>query len=177
MSDAAPRERFVGALQFVLGGWLFLTAWMAYVAGANFKIVEPTTLHDSAEVFGALAEGDERRQALRFVASEINRHLFVVYGYLQIVLFAAAVGFFAMARKPSRVVLGSIVGCGVMALAWVVWLNPAIVELGRTIDFMPRDPEPPEVVRFFTLHKVAVGSELAKMALIALAGHLLSRPK
>ena len=66
-----------------------------------------------------------------------------------------------------------------MAALFLAWFTPTMVELGREIDFMARDPEPPQVTRFYSLHRINVALELGKLAmLVAVAVHLIrSRTK
>ena len=58
---------------------------------------------------------------------------------------------------------------GVIAMLAVVvlmlaWLTPAIVSLGRSLDFVPRDPSPPGMQRFWLLHAAYTSLEMLKLA-------------
>lgn len=165
--------RWGGALLWLLGGWFVLTAGMGYIASANFRVVEPDGLRASADVFASLAEGEERRQALRYVASEINRHLFALYGWVNLACAVLSVGLWFLAGRPSRLVLGMLVACLAMAIPIAFYFPSALTELGREIDFLPRDPPPPEVVRFYDLHTIDVLLELAKLVLLPVAAAVL----
>src|SRR5712691_1100635 len=45
----------------------------------------------------------------------------------------------------------------------LVWLTPAIVSLGRSLDFVPRDPSPPGMQRFWVLHAAYTSLEMIKL--------------
>jgi hypothetical protein len=46
----------------------------------------------------------------------------------------------------------------------LAYLTPAIVSLGRELDFVPRDPEPPGMRRFWLLHAAYTSLEMLKLA-------------
>ena len=45
----------------------------------------------------------------------------------------------------------------------LAWLTPSIVSLGRSLDFVPRDPAPPGMQRFWILHAAYTSLELVKL--------------
>jgi hypothetical protein len=51
---------------------------------------------------------------------------------------------------------------GVVALA-AAWLTPQIITVGRSLDFVPRDPVPSSLNRFWILHGVYTVLELCKL--------------
>jgi hypothetical protein len=114
---------------------------------------------------------DQTRIVLRHLASEINRTYLRAYGWAQVVL--GAVLFLLLWREHPRDTTG-LVGVGVMlALVMVMMLSitPEIVMLGRRINFVPRNPPPPEMARFRLLHGAFTGLDgvklLAATALLA----------
>jgi hypothetical protein len=44
-----------------------------------------------------------------------------------------------------------------------VWLQPQITSIGRSLDFVPRDPPPPAFGRFWALHGAYTALELGKL--------------
>ena len=55
----------------------------------------------------------------------------------------------------------------------LVYLTPAIVTLGRSLDFVPRQPAPPGMSRFWILHAAYTSLEMLKLAIgIAIAATL-----
>ena len=57
----------------------------------------------------------------------------------------------------------------------LVYLTPAIVSLGRELDFVPRDPAPPGMSRFWVLHAAYTSMEMLKLALGLLVAGLIAR--
>jgi hypothetical protein len=62
---------------------------------------------------------------------------------------------------PAGVVVLAMLATVVVMLAW---LTPAIVSLGRELDFVPRIPEPPGMQRFWILHAAYTSLEMLKLA-------------
>jgi hypothetical protein len=57
----------------------------------------------------------------------------------------------------------------------LVYLTPAIVSLGRELDFVPREPAPPGMSRFWVLHAAYTSLEMLKLALGLLVAGLIAR--
>jgi len=156
------------ALCALLAAWLAVAAAMAFVATSNFRVVEPADLRDSEEVFAAHEDPVERRMAIRYIASELNRFYFQRYDRIQALLAGACFLALVASRRRSRtraLLFGLVVA---IVAANAFHYTPRLVEIGREIDFLPRDGEPAEPVReFWRLHHQSVGLELGKMALLA----------
>lgn len=166
--NAIRESRAAFALATLVGAWFMLTLAMSFVAGANFGTLKPDRLRQADQVFGALEAGPPREQALRYVASELNRRYFALYGRVQVGL-AVLAGLAVWRLRPARPALRFLIAlCALAALDFLFHLVPAITELGRQIDFMPRDPKPPEVADFDRLHHLAVGIETSKLFLLLL---------
>ncbi len=56
-----------------------------------------------------------------------------------------------------------------IVLVLTFYLAPQLVETGRALDFEPRDPEPPALAEFNTLHRVYSGLATAKVVLLIVA--------
>jgi hypothetical protein len=65
----------------------------------------------------------------------------------------------ADARRAVRGVLAMLA----IVVAMLVWLTPSIVALGRSLDFVPRDPAPPGMQRFWVLHASYTSLEMFKL--------------
>lgn len=162
---------------WLLGAGFVLSVTMGYVASANFRVVDPESLRNADEVFASFEEGDPRRMALRYVASELNRHFFSVYTYLHTGLFGVAAVLYFLARLKSRIVfLGLGFGVG-LSLLYLFYFTPVLTEIGREIDFMSRDPKPPQVERFYSIHGVNIVLEMIKLGLILLMSAILLRSR
>jgi hypothetical protein len=59
-----------------------------------------------------------------------------------------------------RIVVAAMVGAVIVMLAW---MTPEMTALGRRLDFVPRDPAPPEIGRFWMLHGAYTLLEMAKL--------------
>lgn len=179
-SSSAPGERRWPRhlLLWLLGGWLFLSVSMAWVASANFRVLDVERLREADRVYAEIPAGEQRQRDLRYAASEINRYLFSIYGAVNAVTAAAAFALLWLVPLPRRrrAWMAAALGvCLLVAIAIAAWLTPVMIELGREIDFVARDPAPPPVQRFFALHRLDVGMELAKLALIAAVSVALIR--
>lgn len=176
-TSPGPRPWALRLLLWLLGGWLFLTIAMAFVASANFRVLEPDQLRHADQVYAELS-ADQRRTDLRYAASEINRYLFTVYSDVHAVIAGLGLVLLFAARLAKKRLILAATGlgvCFVFALIFALWFTPTMVEAGRVIDFMPRDPEPPEVTHFFRLHRINVAMEMIKMLLLAATTAVLLR--
>jgi len=62
-----------------------------------------------------------------------------------------------------------------MVVLMLVYLTPAIVSLGRELDFVPRDPAPPGMSRFWVLHAAYTSLEMLKLAAGLVVAWLIAR--
>jgi len=138
----------------VLGVWIGIMLLMWFVAAASFSTVDrvlrgsPPQLIEATQSVGP----GQTRTVLRYLASEINRTCFRAYGWAQIVLAAFLI--LLLWRQTPRDGLALRVAGAMLGLALILTLivTPQIVALGRSIDFVPRNPPPPEMARFRLLH-------------------------
>ncbi len=148
----------------ILSAWLTLTPLMWFAATRSFATVDRvlrTANPRFLEATKGIAEG-QTRAVLRHVASEINRAYFWGYGLAQAVLGAAL--FLILWRERPRDSLGLGVVCTMLGLVLILTLvlTPMIVSLGRSIDFVPRNPPPPVMPRFWALHGAFTGLDGVK---------------
>ncbi len=170
-------------MAFLLGAWLVGMVLIAFVAAENFFEVDrllasPPATEYRAELqkrLAPLAPGDAR-VALRYLSSEMNRFYFRVWGGAEIVLGGVLL-LLAARRGNDRTMT---IGAGVMlALSFLMtfYLTPQLVEVGRGLDWVPRDPPPPELGRFGMLHGAYSALDLVKLLLgIWLTVRLVRRP-
>ena len=150
-----------------------MTVAVGFLASGNFRVLDSERLRQADTVYADIPAGEKRRLALRYAASELNRYYFAVYSKVQLVVAFAALVLLWLSRQRSRLVIIGVAAAAVSAVLVAFWLSPALTELGRQIDFMPRDPEPPEVARFYKLHGIDVAMEMAKMVVLAAVSLLL----
>ncbi len=148
----------------LLSVWLAATLFMWYAATQSFRTVDRVLRKPNPEFTQAaqpLAEGAPR-VLLRYMASEINRTYFWGYGAAQIVLGILLA--LLLWRQTPRDTIGLGVVCTMLGLALVLTLviTPLIVSIGRSIDFVPRNPPPPVMPRFWTLHGSFTGLDGVK---------------
>lgn len=159
----------------LLGLWLgmLLASWV--VATINFRtadrVLGPNSRPEVAAKLAGVPAAD-RRVVLRHLASEINRWIFRWWGLAQLALAAALIGATWRTAGTPRVLAAAAL---VLTLAQIVALGPPILELGRSLDFVPR-PLPPDLARRFgLLHAGYVGTDLVKALVLAAAARALIR--
>jgi hypothetical protein len=148
----------------ILSAWLVATPFMWFAATQSFATVDRilrTANPRFVEAAKGMAEG-QTRVVLRHVASEINRAYFWGYGLAQAVF--GGVLLLLLWHETPRDSLGFGVVCAMMGLVLILSLvlTPMIVSLGRSIDFVPRNPPPPGMPRFWALHGAFTGLDGVK---------------
>jgi hypothetical protein len=159
----------------VLAGlWLgaLFASWVA--ASVNFRTVDRVLgageREELAQRLTPVAP-EARRQVLRHLASEINRWSFRTWSLAQLALALLLLALCWRQPGAARYVLA---GCLAIVLAQLALVRP-IVDLGRSIDFVPR-PMPAEVARRFgLLHAAFVSLDLLKALLLAASAWMLGR--
>ena len=159
------------AMALVLGGWLLGTLMVAGVATQNFFIIDrilrssanPALQHPTfRQKLSGLAPG-EAREILRYLASELNRFYFYVWGWLELAFGGFLLAGAVWGLHDRRLVVGfAVMLC--LVLVSNFYLIPHLVEVGRSLDFVPRDPAPPELALFGRLHAAYSGLDLARLA-------------
>lgn len=149
----------------ILGAWIASTLCMWFAATRSFATVEDVLKRAEPQFVDAtkpLGEGPTR-VVLRYMASEFNRTLFWGYGALQIGL--GAILFLLLWRQTPRNAVDIGVVAAMLALAVILTLviTPLLVSLGRSIDFVPRNPPPPVMPRFWALHGSFTGLDGVKL--------------
>ena len=138
----------------ILGLWIGWTLFMWFLAGRSFSTVDGV-LNKQDKQFAAATQSmtpDNTRLALRYLASEINRKIFSAYGYGGIVLGIFLV--FLVAKQAPRDKFSVTLAAGMLVIVLLLSLvvTPQIISIGRSIDFVPRNPPPPGFRRFWMLH-------------------------
>ena len=138
----------------LLGAWIMSTLCMWFAATRSFATVESVLKNPTpqfVEITKPLPEGSTR-VLLRHMASEINRSLFWGYGAAQIA-FGAILLLIVLRQTPRHTLdIGLVAAMLVLAVVLTLVLTPLLVSVGRSIDFLPRNPLPPQMPRFWMLH-------------------------
>jgi glycerol-3-phosphate acyltransferase PlsY len=163
----------------VMGAWLMGSICMSMVATENFYTIDRLLAGSPNAAFASMVQKlgqPAARELLRYLSSELNRLYFRMWNVAQIALGVAALwlvrsrraGTFGAAAKVIVAMLAIVV-------LMLVYLTPAIVSLGRELDFVPRDPPPPGMSRFWVLHAAYTSLEMLKLAAGVLAAGLIAR--
>lgn len=165
------------SLLLLLGAWLGATVFMWMVATKNFAIVEQilaTPADGFAETVAALSP-EELRLALRYQASEVNRLFFEGWGMIQPPL-ALVVMLLAWRSGGGRLLVALTAVMLLITVFLQLYVVPETVRLGRLLDFVPREPPPPEAGPFWRLHHTYTGLDMLKFVLgLAVAGIVVKR--
>ena len=161
-----------------LGFWAMGTAAVALVASRSFAVVDRLleTLPNAAFAEAVLEIGSgPAREFLRYLSSEVNRTLFETWGWVQLPL-GGLVLWLVWSVEPRRVRYGVAIMLG-LAVVLAFALTPPIVDIGRSLDFVPRDPPPPLLRTFGLLHAGYSVLEFLKLGLGVLVSYWLIRLK
>ncbi len=105
----------------------------------------------------------EARLVLRYLSSELNRYYFMVWGWIEFAL-AVIILVLAVWLKHSRLIAGFAVMLAITAVM-SFYITPEITQVGRALDFIPRQPPPPGLAEFGKLHGTYSILDLIKLAI------------
>ncbi|MDX2180320.1 MAG: DUF4149 domain-containing protein [Bryobacteraceae bacterium] len=169
---------------FLLGLWIGGSIFMGTVAVFSFRSVdrmldEPLSYSSSAqarEMIARLGGTADAGMFLRHHSAELNRTLFEIWGWTQLVLgFLLLLGliFGSGGSKPSMALAALML---ILTAAAHFFVMPPIVGLGREVDFVPRDAASPIRTQLSAWHstystlegiKLALGCGLAFMLVVS----------
>lgn len=157
-----------------LGAWLMGSVAMIMVATRNFRLVDQLLLGLPNAEFRELVErwgAAPVRDMLRYLSSELNREYFQSWNFAQLVLGGAALFLLPRRSRAWKLLAASMLS----VVAMLVYLSPRIIEVGRSLDFVPREPPPPELATFWRLHVAYTLLEVLKLILVGLAAFWTAR--
>ena len=166
------------AVLLVLAGlWLGLLFASWAIATATFRTAESVAALGPGAGAGAgdhvaRVPSETRRPVFRFVASEVNRWMFGRFGWAQLALAVVVV---LLAWPSGGAVRWLAVGALLAVAVQGAVLGPAILELGRSIDFVARPLAPDVGRRFGLLHGGYVVLDLAKAAAVVALAVMFAR--
>jgi hypothetical protein len=159
----------------VLGVWIGLIAASWAMASASFRTVDrllgPDAKPELQARLAPLPAGD-RRAVLRHVAAESNRWMFRAWAVAELVLAVLLVT--VSWRLGTSIRTLALVAAAVVVIQ-AAGLGPAILHLGRSIDFVPRPLPPVEGRRFGLLHAGYMLADLVKAGALAAAAAIIAR--
>lgn len=167
------------AAAFCLGVWVMGTVCVSIVAMQNFYTIDRLLEGPSHAAFAAFVEDagrEDARNVLRYLSSELNRLFFQLWNVGQLGLGAAALWLLWDLRSPVAARLRwTLVAMLAVVVVLTLGITPQILAIGRSIDFVPRDPPPPAVATFGVLHAAYTLLELAKCGAAIVAAWWLAR--
>ena len=170
------KDRWTACL---LGAWLMGSVMMFVVAPTNFRLIDELLGgSNNASFRGLVAEHGSKvvRELYRYLASELNRSFFLRWNLVQLAIGVAAC-WLAWRMPATRRVRLTLLGATLLVVALLAAFTPLIVSIGRSLDFVAREPPPPQLGRFQLLHVAYTGIELVKLGCVGLAAFwLLRRP-
>jgi len=155
-------------LLILLAAWLTGTGAVWWSASNNFgwsrRVLERAEETGLAAKLRALPSEDAR-QAMRHLASEINRSIFRLWDPMQVGLAIGALwlGWPLSSRWRKAALAGALL----IALLLATWITPTVLALGPPLDFVPREPPPPAFGTFMAYHGLYLALDGAKMLLVA----------
>jgi hypothetical protein len=139
---------------FCMAIWLSGSVFMVVIATENFYTIDRLIEKSPNDVFRVVVETMENppaRDFLRYLSSELNRLYFQYWNLAQLPLGILALRLVSSIPKSRLATLG-IVAMLCVVLFLMVFITPQFLSIGRSIDFVPRNPPPPELRTFGLLN-------------------------
>jgi hypothetical protein len=162
---------------FALGVWLAGTIFVSVVATENFYTIDRLLSESGNSAFTGFVERigrSETRDLLRYLSSELNRLYFQLWNTAQFVIGALVLWLLTTSSSAAKTRWGVVAMLG-LVVTLMVWLTPQIVTVGRSLDFVPRDPAPPALGRFGMLHGLYLVLEALKLAIGVVVVYWIAR--
>jgi hypothetical protein len=139
---------------FCMAVWLMGTVAMAVIATQNFYTVDRLLESSAHPVFAADIEKlghDAARDLLRYLSSELNRLYFQYWNLAQLPIGILALWLVVKIPGSGNAARQIVAMLGIV-LFLTLLITPRMLEVGRSIDFVPRDPPPDGLRTFGLLH-------------------------
>ena len=159
--------------------WLTGTVAMAVVATQDFFTVDRLLQARANPVFASDIDKlghDATRELLRYLSSELNRLYFQYWNLAQMAVGVLALWLVVKVPGADKPKWGIVSMLGIV-LFLTVLITPFILSVGRSIDFVPRDPPPPGLRTFGLLHATYTVFDGLQLILGALVTHWLVKLK
>ena len=162
------RARWTACL---LGAWLMGSLMMFVIAPTNFRLIDELLASSGNASFHGVVEragATPARELLRYLASELNRTFFFRWNVAQVLLGVLVLWLLPRAARD-RAAWWLALAASAIAVSLLGVFTPLITSLGRSLDFVPRSPAPPELGRFQLLHVAYTALELVKVGCVGAA--------
>jgi hypothetical protein len=139
---------------FCLAIWMTGTVFVAVVATQNFFTIDRLLAGSPNESFHVAVQTlnsvetpghPVARDMLRYLSSELNRLYFQYWNLAQLIVGLLTLWFVTKIRAANRAKWCVVAMLGISLFVMAV-LTPPIVNVGRALDFVPRESPPLEVV-------------------------------
>jgi hypothetical protein len=139
---------------FFMGIWMAGMILVAIVATQNLYSVDRLIANSTNTIFGQAVNTEQSptvRDLLWYFASEINRLYFQLWNIVQLPI--GILTLWIVSRIPnSKHAVWGITAMLLTVMFLTLFITPPIVNIGRDLDFVPRDPKPPALQTFGLLH-------------------------
>ena len=154
------------AAALCMGVWLMGTICVSVVATQDFYTIDRLLASPGNETFARMVEQigpGESRSLLRYLASELNRLFFQLWNLAQFGI-GAAVLWLVLGIPQAFKLRWPLIGMLAVVAFLTIWVTPQLLAVGRSLDFVPRDPEPRSLTTFGMLHATYAILEVLKFA-------------
>jgi hypothetical protein len=152
---------------FCMAVWLCGNLFMMVIATQNFFTIDRLLADSPNETFTALVasmENPTARETLRYLSSELNRLYFQYWNLAQLPVGILAL-WLVSGLPGSKAATWEIVAMLLVVLFLMLFITPPVLRIGRELDFVPRDPVPPQMRTFGLLHAVYTVLSVANVVL------------
>lgn len=167
-----------GLATVVLGIWLGGSLAVGLVVAYGFAGIDDLLARNPALAEHAgfdVTDVNAKKTSLIWVhTSELNRVYFEAWNQAQLLLGLLTLGLIVRAGKLPILLVA--IATGLVAYVHFV-IEPQVIELGRQLDFVPREPPPAIYTEFQQHHKTYFAIEMTRFMLVVIAtAWLLWRP-
>jgi len=154
----------------LVGAWIAGSICTSVVATENFYTIDRLLASPASAPFAKAVQQlgqPQARDLLRYLSSELNRLYFQLWNVAQIGIGALTLWLLASSGprdRDARFAFRTVVAMLAVVVVMLAYLTPQIVALGRSLDFVPRDPAPPAMGTFWILHGTYTSLEMLKLA-------------
>jgi hypothetical protein len=143
------------------------TVAMGVVATQNFYTIDRLLEARPHPVFNTIIDdlgGGRTRELLRYLSSELNRLYFQVWNLVQIAV-GLMVLWLVVKLPGGQKVRWYVVAMLGIVLFLTALITPQVVSVGRSLDFVSREPPPPGLRTFGLLHTAYTVLDAIKLIL------------
>jgi hypothetical protein len=152
---------------FGMAALLAGTVFIAIVATQNFYTIDRLLAAQPNPAFGTAVNKlgvPEARELMRYLSSELNRLYFQYWNLAQLPIGIFVLWMIVRLPDSQRAKWYVVAMLGIVLVLTVV-ITPRMLYVGRELDFVPRDPQPPGLRTFGLLHAAYTVMDAIEMIL------------